>query len=75
MHYDYMGDRYVLTDCPGSVGFAADGTLAGAVADLAIVVVDPDADRALLAEPTLRQLEARGIPHMIFVNKVDQARG
>ena len=46
-----------------------------AVADLALVVVDPDPDRALLAEPTLRQLEALGIPHMIFVNKIDQARG
>ncbi len=75
MHYDYMGDRYALVDCPGSVGFAADGGLAMAAADLALVVVDPDPDRALLAEPTLRQLEALGIPHMIFVNKIDSARG
>ena len=75
MHFDYLGDHYVLTDCPGSVGFAADGAMGAAVADLAIVVVDPDADRALLAEPTLRGLEAQGIPHMIFVNKIDQARG
>ncbi len=75
MHFDYMDDRYALIDCPGSVGFAADGALGAAVADLALVVVDPDPDRALLAEPTLRQLEALGIPHMIFVNKIDQARG
>ena len=75
MHFDYMGDRYALIDCPGSVGFAADGALGTAAADLALVVVDPDPDRALLAEPTLRQLEALGIPHMIFVNKIDQARG
>jgi elongation factor G len=75
MNFDYMGDRYALIDCPGSVGFAADGALGTAVADLALVVVDPDPVRALLAEPTLRQLEALGIPHMIFVNKIDQARG
>ncbi|HYN46212.1 MAG TPA: elongation factor G, partial [Allosphingosinicella sp.] len=75
MHYDYMGDRDALIDSPGSVGFAADGALGAAVADLALVVVDPDPGRALLAEPTLRQLEALGIPHMIFVNKIDQARG
>ena len=75
MHFDYMDDRYALTDCPGSVGFAADGARAMAVADLALVVVDPDPDRALLAEPTLRRLESLGIPHMIFVNKIDQARG
>jgi elongation factor G len=75
MNFDYMGDHYALIDCPGSVGFAADGALATAIADLALVVVDPDPARALLAEPTLRQLEALGIPHMIFVNKIDQARG
>src|SRR3954463_4249671 len=75
VHYDYMGDRYTLIDAPGSVGFAADGALGMAGADLALVVVDPDPARALLAEPTLRRLEALGIPHMIFVNKIDQARG
>jgi elongation factor G len=75
MNFDYMGDHYALIDCPGSVGFAADGALGVAVADLALVVVDPDPNRALLAEPTLRQLEALDIPHMIFVNKIDQARG
>jgi elongation factor G len=29
----------------------------------------------LLAEPALRRLEELGIPHIIFVNKIDQARG
>ena len=73
--FDYLGDSYVLLDCPGSAGFAADGALGLTVADIAIVVVDPDPDRALLAEPTLRHLDSLGIPHMIFVNKIDQARG
>ena len=75
MHLSFMGDKYALIDCPGSVGFAAEGALGVAAADLAIVVVDPDADRAALAEPTLKQLERLGVPHMIFVNKIDQARG
>jgi len=75
MHFDYLDDRYALIDAPGSVGFAADGALGVATVDLALVVVDPDPDRALLAEPTLRQLEELGIPHIIFVNKIDQARG
>jgi len=75
MRFDYLGDTYILLDCPGSAGFAADGAMALSVADVAIVVVDPDPDRALLAEPTLRQLDRLGIPHAIFVNKIDQARG
>ncbi|MEA3042185.1 MAG: elongation factor [Sphingomonadales bacterium] len=75
LHFDYLDDRYALIDAPGSVGFAADGALALAAADLALVVVDPDPARALLAEPTLRRLEDLGTPHIIFVNKIDQARG
>jgi elongation factor G len=75
MNFEFLGDRFALIDCPGSIGFAADGGLGIAAADLAVVVVDPDSNRALLAEPTLRQLEALRIPHMIFVNKIDQARG
>jgi elongation factor G len=75
MRFNYLGDSYVLLDCPGSAGFSADGAMGIAIADIAIVVVDPDPDRALLAEPILRQLDAIGVPHLIFANKVDQARG
>ena len=48
MRFDYLGDSYVLLDCPGSAGFAADGALGLAIADMAIVVVDPDPDRAFI---------------------------
>ena len=75
MHFDYLGDHFAIIDAPGSVGFAADGASAVAVADMAIVVVDPDPARAALAAPSLRMLDELGIPHMIFVNRVDQARG
>src|SRR3546814_4690247 len=72
MHFEFLGDGFAVIDCPGSVGFSADGALALAAADIALVVVDPEPDRAILAEPALRQLEALGIPHAIFVNKIDQ---
>ncbi len=75
MSLTFMGDRYALADSPGSVGFAADGALAIAAADLAVVVVDPEPERTHLAEPALRELERLGVPHLIFVNKIDQARG
>src|SRR3546814_16523175 len=70
-----MGDDYGLIDTPGSPGFSASGAAALGAADLAIVVVDPDPVRAPLAEPALRQLESLGVPHVIFVNRIDQARG
>ena len=75
LRFDWMGDTYALIDAPGSSGFAADAEQALALADLALVVIDPDPARAPLAEPTLRRLEKLGLPHAIFVNKIDQARG
>jgi elongation factor G len=42
---------------------------------VAIVVVDPDPARAPLAAPALRALDELGIPHLIFVNRIDQAHG
>ncbi len=73
--FDYLDDHFALIDAPGSVGFAADGARAVAVADLAVVVVDPDPARAPLAAPALRMLDELGIPHLIFVNRIDQAHG
>ncbi|WP_380872669.1 elongation factor G [Sphingomonas sp. DBB INV C78] len=75
MRFDWHGDRFILVDAPGSAGFAADAAIAVEAADLALVVIDPDPARAPLVEPTLRRLEAAGIPHAVFVNKIDQARG
>ena len=74
-NFEYLGERFALIDSPGSVGFAADGARAVAAADLAIVVVDPDPARAPLAAPALRTLDELGIPHLIFVNRIDQAHG
>ena len=74
-NFDYLGDSFAILDCPGSIGFSADGIRALAVADVAIVVVDPDPARAPLAAPALRALDELGIPHLIFVNRIDQAHG
>jgi elongation factor G len=72
---EYLGDKFAIIDTPGSVGFAADGYAALGSADLAIVVVDPEPERAALAEPILRRLDALRIPHAVYVNKIDNARG
>ncbi|MFL6720820.1 MAG: elongation factor G [Sphingomonas sp.] len=74
-HFDYLGDPFAILDVPGSIGFSADGAKALAIADVAIVVVDPDPARAPLAAPALRALDELGIPHIIFVNRIDQAHG
>ena len=74
MHFDYLGDHFALVDMPGGVGFAADGLNALLAADMAVVVVDPAPERAALAEPMLRRLDEWGLPHIVFVNKIENAR-
>ncbi len=72
---DFMGDHYALIDAPGAVDFLADADFALPAVDLAIVVADPDPDKAVLLQPFLHALEELQIPRALFINKIDQARG
>lgn len=72
---DFMGDHYAMIDTPGAVDFVADADFATPAVDLAIVVADPDPDKAILIQPCLHALEEMKIPHLLFINKIDQARG
>ncbi len=72
---DYLGDHYALIDAPGAVDFMADADFALPGADLAIVVADSDPDKAALLQPFLKAIEDFKVPHLLFINKIDQARG
>jgi len=72
---EFMGDHYALIDTPGAVDFLADADYALPAADLALVVADPDPDKAVLLQPFLKAVEEFQIPHAIFINKIDTARG
>lgn len=73
--FDYLGDSFAIVDCPGSSDFGGAADFALQAMDLAVVVVDPQPDKAVLAQPVLHALERQALPHAIFVNKIDQARG
>ncbi|MFI4936255.1 MAG: elongation factor G [Caulobacterales bacterium] len=73
--FDYLDDRYAVIDCPGAVDFAAEGDLALLAVDLAVVVASPDPAKAILLQPALHELERLGVPRLIFVNRMEQARG
>src|SRR5690349_11363374 len=66
--FDYMGDHYVVLDCPGSVDFASEADTILPAVDLTIVVADPDPDRASLLHPLLRRLDEFQAPHGIFIH-------
>lgn len=66
------GEAWTFIDCPGSVEFQQDGLNALMVADVAVVVVEPEPHKAITAAPILKALDDRKIPHIIFINKCEQ---
>jgi elongation factor G len=74
-HCSFLGDRWSILDCPGSVEFAYETEAALAAVDLAIVVCEPTAGRASSVPLLLKALEEYRLPHLIFVNKIDTLAG
>ena len=74
-HCSFLDEPWALIDCPGSVEFAYGAHSALAVADLAVVVCEPDPARAATAAPILRMLDSYGVPFLLFINRVDQMAG
>ncbi len=70
---DYLGDAWALIDCPGSIELAQEALNALMVADIAVVVAEPFAERAVTLTPVLRFLADHDIPHVLFINKMDEA--
>jgi elongation factor G len=74
-HCTYLGDKWSIVDCPGSIEFAHEVAAALTVVDLAVVVCEPTPARALAVSPVLKHLATLGVPHMVFVNKIDTLEG
>lgn len=72
---DYLGDRYVFVDCPGSVEFAHEQRRILPVADAAVVVAEADPRKLPALQLALRAVEDAGVPHFLFLNKIDAAAG
>jgi elongation factor G len=70
---DFLGDFFTFLDCPGSIEFQADAAHALTACDAAVVVCEPDEKKVPALQLILKQLEDRGIPHFLFVNKIDKA--
>jgi elongation factor G len=71
----YLGDRWSVLDCPGSIEFAFETASALAVCDIAVVVCDPQPARAMAVAPLLKMLGERNVPHIVFINKIDTLEG
>ncbi len=73
--FEFLGEPYIIVDCPGALELAAEADAALAGVDLAVIVADPDPAKAVLLQPVIHQLEDLGVPRALFVNRMDQAQG
>lgn len=70
---EYLGDRYIFLDCPGSIEFSQEMRNAVHAADVAVVVAEPEPTKIQALSPLLHDLESDGIPHILFINKIDHS--
>jgi len=69
----YLGDPWTILDCPGSVELLYEAQAAMLACDVAVVVCEPEPERAVTVSALLRFLDLHNIPHMVFINKLDTA--
>jgi elongation factor G len=74
-HCSYLGDPWTILDCPGSIEFAYQACSALAMVDIAVVVCEPTPAKVAMVAPLLKTLKDEGVPHIIFLNKIDTIDG
>ena len=72
---NFLGDYFTFLDCPGSIEFLQDTLNALSGVDAVVVVAEPDPAKAAILQPLLKRLVDLGIPHFLFINKIDKAQG
>lgn len=68
---EYLGEEWTFLDCPGFIELAQEARNALMVADLAVVVCEPEPQKTLTLAPLFRFLDDQQVPHMVFINKMD----
>jgi len=69
---EHDGVRITIVDTPGYADFQADVVEALAAVDAAIVVIDASAGVEVGTEEVWKLADARNLPRMIFINKMDR---
>ena len=57
-HCDYLGERWSVLDCPGSIEFSHEVNAALAMVDIAVVVCEPVPAKAITVAPLLQKAVA-----------------
>jgi elongation factor G len=70
---DFMGELWTFLDCPGAPEFSLEARHALMVCDAALVVCDTGPERAAALAPLFHFLDRRHIPHLLFLNALDES--
>ena len=68
----FLDQPWVFMDTPGASEFAQGARDACMIADIVIVVVEPETEKMVAVTPFLYFLDRHKIPHLILINKMDQ---
>lgn len=71
----YMDESFTFLDCPGSIEFLQEALNILPGIDAAVVVCEPEPNKAAMLQPYLKRLADLNIPHALYVNKMDKATG
>ena len=71
--FAYDDLELTFLDTPGAVELSQEARNVLPGIDLAIVVVEPVAERMVAVAPMLNALDALAIPHLVFINKMDRS--
>ncbi|HEX4159562.1 MAG TPA: elongation factor G [Rhizomicrobium sp.] len=71
----YLDESFTFLDCPGSIEFLQDTLNVLPAVDAVVVVCEPDGNKLQMLKPFLKRIADQGIPHFLFVNKIDKATG
>ena len=71
---DFLGDPWTFIDCPGSSELFSTSIPIMAAADIVILVAEPNETRAASLGGYFRYLDDHKIPHVLFVNRIDETQ-
>jgi elongation factor G len=71
----YLDETFTFLDCPGSIEFLQDTLNVLPGVDAAVVVCEPEPSKIQMLKPYLKRLGDLGIPHFLFINKIEKAGG
>lgn len=70
-HARFLGEEWTFIDAPGAPEFSQEARHALMVSDAALVVCDASPERAAALAPLFTFLDARRIPHLLFLNVLE----